>query len=179
MARLAAVAAPAVLYGPHWAALTGSFGLGGLLAGRIRLDHPTTAAIAAAAMTAAGLVLSLSTHLLVVIAAQIVLALLLVVVGIHAAQRLHDCVPSTVRAGVASGVSTLTWIAFLPPALAFGLLADQHGINTSGWIIVALTLIAGVLIVAMAASRTSPARCTALPPPSSSGDLAELATDAA
>jgi hypothetical protein len=33
---------------------------------------------------------------------------------------LHDAVPSTIRAGVASGVGTLTWLTFLPFALLFG-----------------------------------------------------------
>jgi len=39
---LLALAAPAILYGPYWAGLMSTFGLGGLLAGRLQLDKPTT-----------------------------------------------------------------------------------------------------------------------------------------
>ena len=35
-------------------------------------------------------------------------ALVLAIIGIHASRLLHDAVPSAVRAGVSSGVGTLT-----------------------------------------------------------------------
>ena len=35
---LVALAAPAVLYGPYWAGLMSTFGLGGLLGGRLQLE---------------------------------------------------------------------------------------------------------------------------------------------
>src|SRR5215211_9379952 len=47
---LVALAVPAVLYGPYWAALVSSLGLGGLIAGRIHLDQPRTATAVAALM---------------------------------------------------------------------------------------------------------------------------------
>ena len=43
--------------------------------------------------------------------------LLVVAVSIPITGRLHDAVPSSIRAGVASGVGTLTWLTFLPFAL--------------------------------------------------------------
>ena len=98
-------------------------------------------------MVAASLTLTLGTDLMVVIAAQIVLVLLIATAGIHLSQLLHDAVPSTVRAGVSSGISTFTWTAFLPLALAFGLLTEHHGIAAGGWILVALTAAAGALLV--------------------------------
>jgi hypothetical protein len=36
---------------------------------------------------------------------------------------LHDHVPSQVRAGVLSGVSSLTWMLFTPAALVYGAMA--------------------------------------------------------
>ena len=39
---LVALSAAAVLYRPFWAGLVSTFGLGGLLAGRIKLDRPAT-----------------------------------------------------------------------------------------------------------------------------------------
>ena len=147
---LVVLAAPAVLYGPHWAGLTASLGLAGALADRIGLGRPTAASVVALTMTTASLTLTLTTNLIVVITAQIVLALLTVTASIHLTQLLHDAVPSAVRAGVSSGISTFTWIAFLPLALAFGLLTERHGIATGGWILTALTAAAGTLLVTTA-----------------------------
>lgn len=147
------LAAPAVLYGPYWAGLVSSLGLGGVIAGRIHLDRPRTAAAAAALMTGSSVVLTTSGNVIVVTAAQVVLALLIVAAGIHISRLLNDAVPSTVRAGVASGVSTFTWIAVLPIALAFGLVSKHHGVHAAGWLITAITLAAGALLVWVAHTR--------------------------
>jgi MFS family permease len=160
---LVALAAPAVLYGPYWAGLVSSLGLGGLIAGRIHLDRPRTATAVAAVMTVSSVVLATSGNVIVVTAAQIVLALLIVAAGIHTSHLLNDAVPSTVRAGVASGVSTFTWIAFLPVALAFGLLSQHHGVHTAGWMITAFTIATGTLLIATA--HTRPATTTPRPAP--------------
>ncbi|MBB5800376.1 MFS family permease [Saccharothrix ecbatanensis] len=147
---LVAPAAPALLYGPYWAGLVSALGLGGLLAGKLDLDRPRTAAAVAVLMTAAGLTLTTSAHVLVVTGAQILLALLVVAASIHVSRLLHDAVPATVRTGVASGVSTLSWIAFLPVAIVFGLVSERHGVHTGGWMFVAVTVAAGLLVSAQA-----------------------------
>jgi predicted MFS family arabinose efflux permease len=150
---LVALAAPAVLYGPYWAGLMSSLGLGGLIVGRIDLDRPRTSAAVAALMTLSSVVLTTGGDVVVVTVAQIVLALLIVAAGIHISRLLNDAVPSTVRAGVVSGVNTVTWIAFLPVALTFGLLSKHHGVHPAGWMITAITLGAGLLLVRMAHTR--------------------------
>jgi Na+/melibiose symporter-like transporter len=66
---------------------------------------------------------------------------------------LHDAVPSAIRSGVASGVSSLSWFAFLPVALGFGALSTAHGVREAGWLLVALAVLAGTLLAATA-------RCT-------------------
>ncbi len=157
---LVALAAPAVIYGPYWSGVVSSLGLGGLIAGRIHLDRPRTAAAVAALMTISSIMLAISGNVIVIIAAQIVVALLVVAAGIHISRLLNDAVPSTIRAGVASGVSTFTWIAFLPVALVFGLVSEHEGIHTAGWMIAAFALAAGTLLVATAHTRpatTTPA----------------------
>jgi hypothetical protein len=98
----------------------------------------------------AGVALGTSRHVVVVTVAQVLLALLVVAAGIHVSRLLHDAVPSTVRAGVASGVSTLTWLVFLPIALGIGLLAEHRGVHTSGWLITLLAAATGGLLVASA-----------------------------
>ena len=74
----------------------------------------------AVAMVVCSLVLTTSHYALAVIAVQLVLVLLVVAVGTVLSRDLHDAVPSSIRAGVSSGVGTLTWVAFVPFALGFG-----------------------------------------------------------
>ena len=150
---LVALAVPAAAYGPYWAGLVSTLGFGGLLAGRLRLDRPANAWAAAAAMTVAALLLTADTGLVVITAAQVTVALLSGLAAIHVSAVLHDAVPSAIRSGVASGVSSLSWFAFLPVALGFGALSTAHGVREAGWLLVALAVLAGTLLAATA-------RCT-------------------
>jgi hypothetical protein len=83
------------------------------------------------------------------------LALLLVAVTTLLTRLLHDEIPSSIRAGVSSGVSTLQWMAFLPCSLAFGSLAQHAGVHTAGWIAVAATAATCVSLVRLAWHRLS------------------------
>lgn len=143
---LLAASAPAVLYGPHFAGLGSSFGVAGLLAGRLRLDR-RVAGVAVAAMVASGLVLVAVHDPVVVTVAQVVLVVVAVLLGILLGARLHDAVPSAVRSSVASGVGTLTWAVFLPVALLFGRVADRVGVHRTGWLVLALVAVAGALLL--------------------------------
>jgi len=80
----------------------------------------------------------------------VTLALLTGLAGIHVSAVLHDAVPSAIRSGVASGVSSLSWLAFLPVALGFGALSTAHGVRPAGWVLVAAAVLAGALLVATA-----------------------------
>jgi hypothetical protein len=133
-----------------------------LLAGRLRLERPATARIVAAAMTVSALVLTTGAGGLVVTAAQVTLALLAGLAAIRVSAVLHDAVPSSIRSGVASGVSSLSWLVFLPVALGFGALSTAHGVQAAGWLLVAATVLASGLIVAMAyeAETTPSAQAT-------------------
>jgi predicted MFS family arabinose efflux permease len=150
---LVALAVPAVLYGPYWAGLVSSLGLGGLLAGRVALHRPGAAIAVSLAMITAAAALAVATSLVVVAVAQVVLALFAVVAGVHTSRLLHDAVSSAVRSSVASGVGALSWIAFLPAALAFGFITDSHGVDDAGGVLVATTAAAGALLVRLAVRR--------------------------
>ena len=157
---MVALAAPAILFGPHWAGLMSAFGLGGLLAGRIQFTRPATLATVVALMIASSLTLTVSHAPALVIVAQVGLAVLIVAVSTYLTRLLHDCIPSTIRAGVASGVGTLTWIAFLPFALSFGAVSKQAGVHAAGWMIVVVTVAASAALVALTwARRDNPAPC--------------------
>lgn len=143
--------------------IVAALGFGGLIAGRFHLGRPGTAWVVAALMVLAGVGLSSSRHIVVVAVARVLLALLVVAAGIHVSRLLHDAVPSAVRAGVASGVSTLSWLVFLPVALGLGLLTEHHGVHASGWLITALAAAAGGLLVAMTVSSDSSKTARAMP----------------
>ncbi|MEU4389855.1 MFS transporter [Kribbella sp. NPDC023855] len=144
---LIALSASAVLYGPFWAGLVSTLGLGGLLAGRLRLDRPVSAAAVAIVMLLACVTMTTSHNLIALTVAMTLLALLVVVAGIHVSRLMHDAVPSTIRTGVASGISAVSWILFLPFALGFGAVSKQTGVYTSGWMITVAAVLAGAALI--------------------------------
>jgi MFS family permease len=144
---LVALLVPPFLYGPHWAGLTSALGFGGLLGARPWFTAPWTVRVLALAVIACCVVLVVSDHVGLVVGVQIVLTLLVVAVSIPVTRRLHDAVPSTIRAGVASGVGTLTWLAFVPFALGFGALSETAGLNRGALLFVAIGVVAAVLML--------------------------------
>jgi MFS family permease len=151
---LVAMAAPAVLYGPYWAVLVSTLGIGGLLIGKLHLERRLMVAVLITLSLATALLLTWTGTLSLVIAAQVVLALALAIIGIHASRLLHDAVPSSIRAGVSSGAGTLTWVLFLPFSLVFGWTARDSGIDRSGFMLAGVVVILSVLlIISVRASR--------------------------
>jgi MFS family permease len=111
-------------------------------------------------MLGCGITLANSHDVYGVIAAQVGLAFILVIVGTFLSRLFHDEIPSNIRAGVASGVGTLTWAAFLPFALVFGYVTKHTGVHTAAWMIVAVTLLTSASLLYLTAGRrheTAPA----------------------
>ena len=144
---LVALLVPPFLYGPHWAGLTGALGVGGVVGARAWFTRRWAVWILSAAVVACGVVLAVSQYALVVVGVQVLLTLLVVAVSIPVTRSLHDAVPSTIRAGVASGVGTLTWLAFVPFALVVGAVTQSAGIDRAGWLFTAVGVIAAVLMI--------------------------------
>src|SRR5918999_3084543 len=144
---LVALLVPPFLYGPHWAGLTAALGLGGLLGSRTWFTRDWTVRALALMVVVCTVVLVVSDHAVAVIGVQIVLTLLVVAVSIPVTRGLHDAVPSTIRAGVASGVGTLTWLAFVPFALVVGVVTQSAGIDRAGWLFTAVGVAAAVLMI--------------------------------
>jgi MFS family permease len=144
---LVALAVPAVVYGPHWAGLTAALGVGALLGAQPWLTRRRGAAAVGIMIVACCVVLATSGIAVVVVGAQVLLVLLVVAGGIPVMRRLHDSVPSAIRAGVASGIGTLTWLTFVPFALAMGFVTDRLSVFGAGWMIVALAAAAAILLV--------------------------------
>ena len=158
---LVALAAPAALFGPYWAALVSTLGVGGFLTGKLNLDRRPLVGMLALAAPGAAVVLTQTRSLAAVIVAQTVLALLLAIMSIRAGKLLHDGVASNVRAGVSSGVGTLSWLLFLPFSLVFGWFARTHGVQRAGWFLTAAALLVGLLLIASVLRRQRPKEPTA------------------
>ena len=155
---LVSLDAPAAAYGPYWAALVASLGVGGYLTSKLQLEDRRIVIAFALVLAATPLALALSRSLILVIAAQTLLALLVAIVGIHAGLLLHDAVTSNVRAGVSSGVGTLGWMLFLPFSLIMGWIGRAYGQGWAGWLFVGATTVVGLLFVVSAFTyRPAPA----------------------
>ncbi|TCC47410.1 MFS transporter [Kribbella capetownensis] len=144
---LVTLKAEAGYYGPFWALLVGMIGVGGLLASRLHLERPLSVAIVVVTMLAACLTMTTSRSLAALTAAMVALTLALVVIGIHLSQLMHDAVPSTIRTGVASGISAVSWLLFTPFALVFGAVSKYAGVYVSGWMITGAVALAGAALV--------------------------------
>jgi MFS family permease len=152
---LVAEAAPAALYGPYWAALVSTFGIAGLLIGKLNLERRLLVAVLIILSLAAALSLTWTSSLAVLMAAQVVLGLALVIIGIHAGRLLHDAVPSSIRAGVSSGAGTLTSVLFLPFSLVFGWVARENGMNWSGFMLAGAVVVGMLLVMSFRAARSA------------------------
>jgi MFS family permease len=174
---LVALDAPAALFGPYWAALVSTVGVGGYLAGKLNLDsRPAVIALALVA-PAAAFGLSQTSSLAAVIAAQAALALSLAIIGIRAGRLLHDGVPSNVRAGVSSGVGTFSWMLFLPFSLVLGSYAGEHGVQSSGRLLAAGAVVVGLLLAATEIRRRPAPAPTTARDELACQDVVEVVTD--
>jgi hypothetical protein len=146
-----AKAGPGV-FGPAWAALMAALGLGGYLAGRLRLDTAKAGAGVAGLLLCASGLLLIAHNVVIVTLAQACILSTAVAVTVYLTGRLHDGVASDVRSGVSSGIGLMTWLAFLPFALAFGTVTARLGVHTAGWFLVFTAVAASILFTAVTAS---------------------------
>jgi MFS family permease len=163
---LVSLHAPAAAFGPYWAALVATGGLGGFLTSKLPLGRRGPVLLLAVALAATPILLATSNSVIAVAIAQTALMLVVAIVGIHAGLLLHDAVPSSIRTGVSSGVGTLSWVLFLPFSLVLGWLIRAYGVHLAGWVLLAAV---GVVAVLLAASARRPP----LPSAQAGGEEAE------
>jgi hypothetical protein len=159
---LVSLHAPAGLYGPYWAALVSTVGLGGWLASRVHLDRAIAATSLAGILVLAAVLPALSNNLPLVIGGQFVVALTTAMIGVRASSLLHDAVGAHLRAGVSSGAGTLSWLMFLPVSILFGQLSRAHGVQTAGLLLVVLAVAAAVLLATTTRRAASAAVVTSI-----------------
>jgi MFS family permease len=160
---LVSLHAPAALYGPYWAALVSTGGLGGWLVSRTRFDRPAVAIGFGAVLVVAAILPTVGRSLPVVIAGHFLVALAVGMIGIRAGRLLHDAVGAHLRAGVTSGAGTLSWLIFLPVSILFGQLSRGQGVQTAGLLLVLFALAMAALL-AHTSRRPRPAATPALTP---------------
>jgi predicted MFS family arabinose efflux permease len=119
------LALPAVLYGPSCALLHSGAWAGSALADRLRGGRVVLMAAFATFASAAGLFVRSPA---VVIAAQVAGLAGVTLLNIVLTRRLHEAMPSNIRAGASSVVSTIGYGLFVPAALGLGLVSRAHGI---------------------------------------------------
>ncbi|MBV9592735.1 MAG: MFS transporter [Actinobacteria bacterium] len=155
---LVALDAPAALYGPYWALLVGTVGVGAWAASRAQLHRVGRAVAVGSVLVLAAVVPAVSRSLTLIIVAQVLVALAAAMIAVRAGFLLHEAVAATVRAGVSSGASTLSWLVFLPVSLVFGWLARAHGVMTADWLVGVIAAAVAVLLIRTARpDRSSPA----------------------
>jgi predicted MFS family arabinose efflux permease len=136
---------PAGWYGPAFALLFLGSWLGGYLAARLAGRGAVLAVAAAVLSASAGL---LSGVPAVLIAAQVATITGIITLQVILFRYLHDAMPSAIRAGVSSAVSTIGLATFIPVALGFGVLArDQGVLHASALVIGALAGMCLILAV--------------------------------
>ncbi len=162
------LALPVLWYGPACALMySGAWG-GGALANWLRGGRTVLVAGPGTLVIAFGL---FAADPRVVAGAQVATIFGVTVVNIALTRSLHDAMPSTVRAGAASVVSTIGYATFVPTALGFGVYTRSHGIfAASVFVVVPLA----VMCAAVACARRWRAQPAAQPAQQPTGQLLAL-----
>ena len=141
------LALPVIWYGPSCALMYSGAWSGGALANRLRGGRTVLVAGLGTVAIAFGLFVR---DPIVVVAVQVATIFGVTVLNIALTRYLHDAMPSTIRAGASSVVSTIGYGVFVPTALAFGLFSRGHGIfAASVFVVVPL----GVMCLSVARAR--------------------------
>ncbi len=139
------LALPVVWYGPSCALLYAGAWSGGALAHRLRGRRTALVAGFGTLAITGGLFVRVPA---VVVGAQVAAIMGITVLNIVLTRYLHDAMPSKIRAGASSVVSTIGYGVFVPTALGFGLLSRAHGISAAS-----VFVAAPVAVICLAAVR--------------------------
>ena len=94
-----------------------------------------------AGLLVSGLALTFAPHVAVASAALFLFAFTGVSLNILAMRDLHDVLPSRVRAGAASSLSSMARILVIPVSLLFGTLSAAVNVFTAAWVLVVLAAV--------------------------------------
>ncbi len=137
-----AVMAPTALYGVFSATVFSSWATGALLANRTKSRLAMTGFVATVLLALIGLIFARNYGYVLV--AQFAFALCLVALNVVMTKKLHDALPSKLRAGSASVVSTLSRTILIPGTLIFTFIADKNSVFTATYMLLGIAVIAAV-----------------------------------
>lgn len=147
------LAVPLGMYGVATAANLGSLGLGGLLAARLRIDKPLVLLGMVTVIVASAASLVFWRNFYAVVAVQMLLVIFMLASEIIFARSLHDELPSRLRAGAASAVSTFVSIIFIPFSLVFGSISNRHDTFSAAWLVLGIAVVMVLALVGSVAHR--------------------------
>lgn len=133
---------PVMLLGVATAIVFLATGFGGWLIGVVTTTSRKVVLGAYTALIIGSLGLVFVPHFWVLAAAQFVLAIAYIWLEISTKHALHDQLPSRVRAGAASALSTVSRVLLIPIGLYFGWLSAEYSIFNAAWILVFLSIVA-------------------------------------
>ena len=142
-----ALLAPLIIYGPVSAAVFSTWALGGVLAQRLRNRSSTL--ITLGIILIAMIVLIISRDYWVTLAAQVLAGTCLVALGVILSQKLHDELPSKLRAGSVSIIGALTRMVIIPFAILFTTISQHQDVFTASYLPFALVCAAGLSFLLM------------------------------
>lgn len=139
-----AVAMPVLFFGPLYALVLSSFSIAGFLAKFVHQTKFVYFTLAAVLMALLGL--TMQSHFIILGILQVIVCAGTGVILIALTHQLHDHLPSQLRSGASSTVSTITRLVMIPFILFFGFVADQQTI------FIATLLLVAACVVGMSAS---------------------------
>jgi MFS family permease len=131
---------PVALYGLFAALLYSSWAVGGLLAPYVR--RKASMYLAILSVVASCFALALFSNYVVIAVSQFVFCVGLVALGILLTKKMHDELPSKLRAGSGSVVSTLARSILIPFSLLFTAYANSQTIFAASYILLGILAIA-------------------------------------
>jgi hypothetical protein len=137
-----AVHTPPVWFGVIFALIISTSGIGGYLAGKIKSRRTGLLLPLFATLLISTAVMSLPIGVIPTLSAQIAMGIITVLLTILLKGDLHNQLPSRVRAGAASAVSTIGRLLLIPTGLIFGFLSTSHSVFAASWILVAIVVLA-------------------------------------
>ncbi len=146
-----AVAAPIALYGLFSAVVFSSWTTGGLLASKIKSKIATTILMMTVLISLITMVFAREWPMLLL--AQFAISICLVAIGVILSKKLHDELPSRLRAGSASVVSTLARMIIVPGSLLLTAVANKYSIFTATYILIAVAVIAIVSFLFISSAK--------------------------
>lgn len=142
---LIALALPVVWYGPVNAFILTATGTSGLLASKIKNNVVSICAVGVVLVLASGVLLTQYRTLIII--AQMIMIACFITIEIIVNRYLHDSMPSKLRTGASSVVTTAGYALFIPVALLFGKISEHFSVFQASWTIIALCSMALMTLV--------------------------------